>query len=186
MNPEMIDRSEEMIGPALNPAQTATPNDMTEKQASTMRYIQGPGMVEHMSGDESTSQASSDGHRGSLGSIAELVSNSLPNADLSAQLPAVDYDSATNGAAATATVVEPTTAASTAGISIPQPTPFLAPSDQMELDQNFFSFFGDMNTLADGSMADLDDWSSFPTDLLGLSDNFNWQTASATDTATML
>ena len=185
MNPEMIERSEEVMNaPALNPAQTATPEEMTENQASTMRYIQGPGMVEHHSSEEGSPQTSSDGHRGSFGSIDEYVASTQPGAE-STTRSVLGYNFDTTSAGVTK-AVEPTITASTAGISIPQPTPLLNPNDQMELDQNFFSFFGDINALSDGGMADLDDWTSLPTDLMGLPDNFNWQGASMADATTML
>lgn len=185
MNPEMIERSEEtMNAPALDPGQTATPDEMTEKQASTMKYIQGPGVVEHSS-DESSPQTSSDGHRGSFGSIDEFVAHNQSGSEITTQ-SVLGYNIVTTSVGASNATMEPATTTSIAGFSIPQPTPYLNPNDQMELDQNFFSFFGDMNALSDGGMADLDDWSSLPTDLIGVTDNYNWQNVPANDVPTML
>ena len=175
MNPEMIERSEEtMNAPALDPGQMATPEEMTQKQASTMRYIQGPGVVEHNSGDESSPQTS--------GSAADFASNTSPEVEPIPQPHPADGDNSDTGLRLPTEAMDRTTA----GISIPQPTPFLNPSDQMELDHNFFSFFGDMNEVSDGAMADLDDWSTLPTDLLGLPENFNWQVSPAPYASTTL
>lgn len=185
MNPEMIERSEEtMNAPTLDPGQTATPDEMEEAQ----RYIQGPRITEHHSGDDSSPQTSSDGQGDTRRQMAGKTSPDSPargSTELSPQSRLFDYDGAAGTAAPVANMGS-NDLSLPASISIPQPTPLLNPSDQMQLDQNFFQFFGDMNALPDGSMADLDDWSSIPTDLLGLPDNFNWQAASATDATTTL
>ena len=189
MHPEIIDGSEEaMNAPALDPGQTATTQEIEGTQSRTDRRIEGPRVVEHVSGDESSPQTPSDGQGGGNESIAEKLSpDSVPRISSEFTPPShqVDYKGAPVGGVPATNMIS-NEAASVAGITIPQPTPFLNPTDQMELDQNFFQFFGDMNALPYAGLGELDDWTSIPTDLMGLPDNFNWQATSNIDATTML
>lgn len=181
LHPEMVEQSEKRVNePSIN----LEPNALSVQQKQALlppsTTLQDPRIVEQSSGDESSPQTS-EGLTGSYGSITGLAANkpadstTVANPGLTPQSQHPDFEGNStmpDGGLAVG---------ASAGNNLAGPNSFLASSDQMELDQNFFQFFGSMNDLSDGDMTGFDNWASLPTDLLGLPDNFNWQPTSAAD-----
>lgn len=188
MNPAMIELSEDTT--ALDVGKSANAGSRPEQQDSATRYIEGPRVMEHVSSDD-TSPQTSESQSESYESMGDYATRTFGNLDpiipavLTPQsnLPEHDGNASAAGASTQGTDIESTGSVpnSTAGISLPQTSPWLQPNDQMDLDQNFFQFFGDMNVLSQGGLTGLDDWSSMPTDFANFPANFNWQGLDATD-----
>ena len=188
MNPEMIERADEDHNPTLLATAQSASAEQTQRFRSVMSLEAPRGVDQSSSGDEGSSQNASDAHAAAKEGTSEVT----VHFELTPQSQPLDYDSAsvvTTGVAETdafatggADMGASTTSA--ASISMPQTTPYLNPNDQMELDQNFFQMFGDMDGLAGGGLTGLDDWASIATDFTGLPSNFNWQTSAAFDETT--
>jgi hypothetical protein len=155
-----------MDKPALNLNQATTPEDTDDQQT---KYLEGPRIVEHISSSSENSPRAS----------SEFGARPLA---ATAQSRFIDQSSASIRAAPMANM-EASDATTTVDPSVPQTAPYLNSSDQMELDQNFFMFFGDMNYM-DG-VPDMNDWASLPPDLMTLPDNFTWAGPSTMDATTL-
>jgi hypothetical protein len=166
----VLETSDEFTNrPAWNLTQAITPEDSDETQTNAAKYLEGPRIVDQTSSNENSPNASSD-----------------PSIRLSVPTPQSQKVDQSNISARTAPVAN-TASSNTAPIADtgqPQSVPYLSHNDQMELDQNFFMFFGDMNNFMDGT-TDLNDWASLPPDLMSLPDNFTWPGNSMMDTTTL-
>lgn len=184
LNPELIGPPQ---GSFLDVAMS-NPIDGQNKQAQSQSNtsIEGLRVTEQGSStDESSPQTSSDSQAGPYESLDEVSANktventSMGPSELSSELPNIDSNLIGGNLNATAPALD---ADEDAG----QVTALFNPSDQMELDQNFFQFFGDMNGLGEANLTGLDDWFTLPVDLLGLLDNFNLQNVMSGDEAPRL
>ncbi|KAK3700908.1 hypothetical protein LTR37_015711 [Vermiconidia calcicola] len=186
MNPAMIEQPEDMFDGAMSHVgKQATPVSVNDTQASNARYIEGPRVVEHISSDESSPQTSVDGQNGTYESMADYANRTTASLapNIAPQSRKVDTSRRESGHDVPPAVPDlPSTFPSAAlNIDMTQPHSFLDLNNQMELDQNFFQFFDDMNGFSNGGLTGLEDWSSFPADLMGSSDNLNWQAAATID-----
>lgn len=168
LNPGIIESSPD-AKPGWELTQAATPQDDADQQVHAPKYIEGPRIVEHMSSDESSPHTSSEGnvHLAGLTPQSQVFDQTIAPSE---NMPAADIMSADP---------QMTTAA-----GIPQTVPYLDRNDQMELDQNFFRFFGDMNNYTDG-VVDANEWPNLDAGLFNLTDNFTWPDASMMDTTNL-
>ena len=184
MNPEMIEGSERHPIPTLQSAVDEVSEQTERGQDGTIIGLNGPRVVEQSSSDESSPQTSRDSQAVNFenipGSTPAKNRGSAVHFKFTPQSLPAGYESTTTGADAAGEEN-----ISSPGISIPQSTPWLPSNDQMELDQNFFEFFGDMDALSQGGLTGLEDWSQMPMDLMDLPD-INWQAIAANDTAATL
>lgn len=173
MNPALIEKSDEITTkPALDPSQAVTPEEEShDQQKNRAMYIEGPRIVDHVSSNENSPQTSSE--------PSINTSISTPKSQI------FDQTTAPIGipSAPTTNMISSETSSSS-NPAVPQTMPYLDPNDQMELDQNFFMFFGDINNYTD-STQDLHDWASVPPDLMTLPDNFTWPGSSMIDATTL-
>ena len=182
----MVDRSDKKIQePAMNIERNTIHEQGSQIQPSVS--ISGPRITEQSSGDESSSQ-SAESLAGSGDNIAGLAGSAAAAAAFSRLTPQshiADYDKSVGPADSIAGGMA-STSLPNVGNDVPQTTPFLNPSDQMELDQNFFQFLGDMDNFPEGDMTGFDDWTSLSTDMLGLPNDFNVPVATTPDGTTTL
>lgn len=166
LNPGIIERSEEIMSrPALN-LNHAPITEETDNHPA--RYLEGPRIVEHScSSNENSPRASSESGTRPLAATPQ------------SQIP--DESSASIGTAPVTNVLSNET---TAAIdpNVPRTIPYLNPSDQMDLDQNFFMYFGGMDSYG---APDMNDWASLPPDLMTLPDNFTWPGPTTMDATTL-
>ena len=172
MNPALIEKSEEITNePTWNLNQAITPEDSHDEQDTSTKFLEGPRIVEHASSNENSPQTSSE--------------SGGPAHDFTPQSQTLDQNATSIGVISAPpsnmTVPGMPDTGDTAG---PQTMPYLNASDQMELDQNFFMFFGDMNHYTD-NMQGLNDWATLPQDLMTLPDNFTWPGSSMMDPTTL-
>ena len=164
LNPGIIEEFGETVSKStFNLNQATSPEDADRQGA---RYLEGPRIFEHSSSSNETSP------RAPSEPGARTLATTPQSQDL-------DQSSASLGAAPFATM-EPREATTTIDPSVPQAVPYLNTSDQMELDQNFFMYFGGLDSYMDGA-PDMNDWASLPPDLMTLPDNFTWPGASTLD-----
>ncbi|KAK3705705.1 hypothetical protein LTR37_013148 [Vermiconidia calcicola] len=186
MNPAMIEQPEDMFDGAMSQmGAQPTPVSVNGAPASNARYIEGPRVVEHISSNESSPQTSLDGQGGTYESMADYANRTTaslaPNIAPQSRIPDTSRRKPSHEAPPAAPDPPSTFPSAASNIDVTQPQPFLDLNDQMELDQNFFQFFGDMNAFSNDRLTGLEDWSNFPADLFGSSDNFNWQAAATID-----
>lgn len=172
MNPALIEKSDEIMNkPAWNLNQAITPEESYDEQGTAAKYLEGPRVIDHTSSNENSPHTNSE--------------PSLRASGSSPQSQTLDQSTApTDAASASISNMAPPEIESISSAAAPQTVPYLNHSDQMELDQNFFMYFGDLDNYMDGTQG-LNDWASLPPDLMSLPDNFTWPGSSIMDTTTL-
>ena len=138
--------------------QARSPENTTDQETARAKEFEGPRIVEHISSDESSPYTVSE--PGVQTSTQPTQTPIVTAADLfGTNVPATNSKSIN---------VPPMLDA-----NMPQTIPYFNQDEQMELDQNFFMYFGDVNNYAN-TVPDMTDWANVPPDLMNMPDNYAW------------
>ncbi len=174
LNPKLIEPPRDNI---LDPAMrdTAIPNQSSASEEDAKGD-------EQDSEEDSSPQSYDDSHESAYDDGMDAV-NAIAYASNKTRLPP-EYTPESQFDAMTIPVEAPSDTFDT-GYSAPQVGTVLNADDQMHLDENFFHFFEDMRAVSGEEFVGMNDWASVPTDMLGLPNDFNWQTMPAAGQSAM-
>lgn len=185
LHPEMIEWAD---AESPKPQIAAKPRAQQVFQTGlTSSAVVGPRVIEQSSGDESSPAYSEqprlsgptgrDMSRDATGANGADGPSGLTPQSMSSTSPDANAPASNEASLFPGQMLQPNSNLMGGAITIPQP-PAGDGNDmnnQMELDQDFMQYFGDMTGLAEGGLTGLEDWDSLPTEIMGFDGNFGYQ-----------